>query len=255
MIPREIDELMWTIAEGTDHSAIEAFGDRYPNLREELLRRIRTVNALKSGNKSLKSAKVPTFQNTQVRPTNRNFAWASLAFAVIAMFPFGIYRSVSHSDESTTVPVTNIESKLQPNASLEPRPDRSLDPINVPNNQTEGQNKGQVPNQSQPPNFPVYPNQPSNSEKPSSALQTLKLESAPLHTALLLIGEAGHFSISIGPGMPNPIVKLDFVNMDPMDMLKELGRDYAFTPIVDGPHSILILPKKDEDESQITGNG
>ena len=72
MIPREIDELMWTIAEGTDHSAIEAFGDRYPNLREELLRRIRTVNALKSGNKSLKSAKVPTKTTTPRFSTKSN---------------------------------------------------------------------------------------------------------------------------------------------------------------------------------------
>ena len=43
--------------------------------------------------------------------------------------------------------------------------------------------------------------------------------------------------------------------MTPMDMLKDLGQQYAFTTVLDGDHAILIIPKKDEDDSQIfTGN-
>ena len=40
-----------------------------------------------------------------------------------------------------------------------------------------------------------------------------------------------------------------------MDMLKDLGKQYAFTTVLDGERAILIIPKRDEDEGQITGNG
>jgi hypothetical protein len=247
MIPREIDDLMWTIAEGTDSSAIEAFGDRYPNLREELLKRIRTVNALKSGSRLPKSAPVPTFQNTQVRPPNWRLVWATFGFAILAMFAFGIIKYSGRTAPIPEVAPVNVNPAKVPDANIQVEPIRDLNPMIVPHNQgNDSQNQAINP--------PAIVNPPQNSETITSGLKTLKLESAPLHTAILLIAEAGHFSVTIANGTPNPTVKLDFEGMEPMDMLKELGQQYAFTSVIDGQRAILIIPKKDEDEGQITDN-
>jgi hypothetical protein len=36
--------------------------------------------------------------------------------------------------------------------------------------------------------------------------------------------------------------------MTAFQMLQELGKTYAFTPLMDGERQILILPVRDEDE-------
>ena len=247
MIPREIDDLMWTIAEGTDPSAIEAFGDRYPNLREELLKRIRTVNALKSGNRLPKSTPVPTFQNTQVRPANWRLVWTTFGFTILALFAFGIVRYANHTVPNPDVTPVNVSPAKVPDANMQFEPIRGLNPMTVPNS-------GGNSSQNQATNPPTTIDPPQTPETISGGLKTLKLESAPLHTAILLIAEAGNFTVTIASGTPNPTVKLDFEGMEPMDMLKELGQQYAFTPVIDGQRAVLIIPKKDEDEGQITDN-
>jgi hypothetical protein len=249
MIPKEIDDLMWAIAEGTDQSAIEAFGDRYPNLREELLKRIRTVKALKSGNRLPKTTPVPTFKNTQVQPTNWRLVWGTFAFALIAMFSFAIYKINSPSPQVPVVSPINVEPAKIPDANIVVQPDTNTGPLPIT---PPGYNNRQEPNL---PNLPPPTvDESNNSSAIIGGVKNLKLESAPLQSAIYLIAEAGHFSVTIGPGMPNPTVKVDFEGMEPLDMLKELGQQYAFTAIVDGQRSILIIPKKDEDEGQISSD-
>lgn len=244
MIPREIDDLMWTIAEGTDHSAIEEFGDRYPNLREELLKRIRTVNALKAGNRLPRTTSVPTFQNTQVRPANWRIIWTTFGVAVLSVLAFGVYKLTVHPGPVPDIPAVNLEPVIPPDANIqfsqsnEPRPQILQPTYPQQNNSPSGQGTRNSPP-------PVV-----------GKLSTVKLESAPLHAAIMMIAEEGHWVVTIAKGTPNPTVKIDFQNMLPMDMLKELGQQYAFTPVLDGDHAILIIPKKDEDEGQIiSGNG
>jgi hypothetical protein len=88
MIPKEIDELMWTLAENNDPAAIDDFGIRYPSLREEMLKRMRTIRALKSGSRISRTTQVPTFQNTQTRPPNWRWITLSFAVAILALSAF-----------------------------------------------------------------------------------------------------------------------------------------------------------------------
>jgi hypothetical protein len=239
---------MWTIAEGTDPAAIEEFGDRYPGLREELLKRIRTIKALKSGNRIVKTSNVPTFQNPKVQPANRTLVWASLAFALIAVFSFGIYKASVRSIPQHEIKSVNVEAPKLPQANISTE-QIGINPMMVPQ-PNNNRNNNPAP-QSQVPE--TNHQMGSNSQVPNT-VKTLRLESAPLQSVILMIAESGHYNASIAPGMPNPTVKIDFVNMEPMEMLKELGDQYAFTTVMDGPRTILIIPKKDEDEGQISGN-
>lgn len=243
MIPREVDDLMWAIAEGTDSDAIEAFGDRYPALREELLKRIRTVNALKAGNRPIKAVSVPTFKNTKVQPANKNLVWVTFGFAVLAMFSFGIFRLNSNHAPLPSVQSVNLAPVKLPEANIPKAPE--VIPTQPQQNNPNGEARPYIPQNEQ--------NQPA-SEPISGGPKTLKLEATALQSAILMIGEAGHYTINIAPGMPNPPVTVNFVDMEPLAMLKELGEQYAFTAVVDGPRSFLILPKKDEDEGQIVDN-
>ena len=70
----------------------------------------------------------------------------------------------------------------------------------------------------------------------------------------MLVAESGGFKVNIAPGLPNPEVKLDYDNMTAFQMLQELGKTYAFTPLMDGERQILILPVRDEDEPSQNDN-
>lgn len=239
MIPKEIDELMWTIAEGNDPGAIEEFGNRYPNLREEMLKRMKTITALKSGNRLPRSTPVPTFQNPHVRPANWKWIGASFAVTILAVTAFGIWKSIPRASSLPTVNPVNVESATFPGDSgvvytnNEPKVKETL-PVDEPNNGT----------------LPLA--QPGSEAPKPQSLKSMKIESAPLQVAIQLIATEGQLTVTISPGLANPTIKVDFQNMAPLDMLKALGEQYAFTTILDGDHAIIIIPKKDEDEGQIT---
>ncbi len=241
MIPKEIDDLMWAIAEGTDQAAIEEFGDRYPNLREELLKRIRTIKALKSGSRLPRSITTPTFQNTQVRPANWRLIWATFSLAILSIVAFGVYRANTSSLPKPVVPPVDLSHSQLPATNIPDATQNIPQPLRVPQNNQNPQGNNQ----------PLVITKPPN---PSNGLKTMKLESATLQAAILLIAEEDHMTVTIAKGTPNPTIKIDYVNMTPMDMLKDLGQQYAFTPVLDGEHAILIIPKKDEDEGQINGD-
>jgi hypothetical protein len=245
MIPKEVDDLMWSVAEANDPTAIEEFGDRYPNYRDELLKRMRTVKALKAGSKLPRSGAVPVFRNTQVQPTNWRLIWATFGFAILALFAFGIFRLTNHEVPPTNVAPINVEAPKLPEANVAVQSNNEMRPMTVPQ-----------PNDATASNSPIGP--PTTLDEanivPQSQgnLKDVKLESAQLQAAILMIADAGHFSVTFGPGMPNPTVNLNFEKMAPMDMLRALGEQYAFTPVEDGLHSVLIIPKKDVDEDQIS---
>jgi type II secretory pathway component GspD/PulD (secretin) len=137
--------------------------------------------------------------------------------------------------EPAKIPDANISVAPQTN-SIQTAPQTNHSPIRTT------QPNGALPNAENANNQPLYTN----------GLKSMKLEAAPLHMAIQLIADSGHLTVTIASGTPNPTVKINFQDMAPLDMLKELGQQYAFTTVLDGQHAILIFPKKDEDEGQIT---
>jgi len=238
MIPREIDELMWTVAEGGDPHAISEFGDRYPNMREELLKRLKTVQALKAGKRSVKAGAVPTFRTTQTKPVNWRPIWATFAVTILAISAFGVWRINAAPTPVVNVPTINVEAPKLPESNIEV--DRGLPSPHSMNGERR----------TEPPINPPIVEPPTSVGLPIRT--SLQVESASLHTAITMIADAGKLSVTIAPGTPDPVIRVDFQDMTPMDMLKELGQQYAFDTLLDGERAIIIIPKKDEDDDQMT---
>lgn len=241
MIPKEIDELMWAVAEGNDSAAISEFGDRHPAFREELLKRIRTIQALKAGGRSTHQV-VPTFKNAEVRPISWKPLLVAAGLSILAISSFGIWRlTTPYKQPPPAVVPVNTQENHMPSANVVPNttPQIQREQPSAGNHVEPSVNPAVVPNSTSP--------LTTSPEKTS-----LQLESATLHAAITLIAEAGHMHVTIAPGTPDLTIKIDFHDMTPMEMLKNLGEQYAFTPIMDGEREILIIPKKDEEDDQMT---
>ncbi len=227
-IPPDIDELMWAIAENDTPDAVYDFEHRFPKYQQELMRRIKTVQALKAQGKTVPSREIPVFQARPITVDRKPIHWLGYAAVCIAVISTAVLAATRNQP--------TIEPKPAPvNTKRVATPDVPLLPRTNP-----------VTPQAVPPVDPAKnpPPAPKNDTKKYDAI----MEVAKLHSAIQLIGEIAHVNITIAPGLENPDVQLNFTQMTAMEMLTALGKDYAFTPIVNGEKDILILPVKDEEE-------
>lgn len=240
MIPKEIDELMWLVAESTDPTAIEDFQNRYPTYQGELIKRIRAVRALKEAGKAPVS-QPPVF----VKPASpiKPFRWwaAGVAFAALSVVAFGAWRMMPPSYDHQTSgannpgPVINTQHVRGPDQS----PNDTRTQFTNEESQSANNAMPQAPVQQKPveDEMPFYP---------EDSRTSVTLEMAPLHAAIHAIAASGNYTVTIAAGTPNPEVKVNFENMTPFEMLKQLGDEYAFVPVIDGQNAILIIPKRDD---------
>ncbi|AIE87872.1 hypothetical protein [Fimbriimonas ginsengisoli] len=229
-IPPEIDRIMWTIAEDGNHGAADEFVQRYPLYREELLRRRETVSRLKTSGKRVKSETIPKFVPTESIRT----APAPRQVAIVSALVLAALAAASYTITSLAAPPPKPEQILAPGGSspsnvapkLEPRKPES--PIAKSNPDTS---EAVVSHQTQTPEY----------LKP----QTLVLKKAALVDALRLIASQAKVRIEIAPGMPNPTIALEYRDTNAIEMLKDLGSKYGFTPFDQGDGSIVVYPAVD----------
>lgn len=238
MIPKELDELMWLVAESGDPAAIEDFQERHPVYQGELLKRIRTVRALKDAGRTLKTQPPVFVSPVKAAP---QFKWwvAAVAFGALSVVSFGAWRLMPPSYNHTPTDIGQGEQVINNSRSVAPPISQPSQTNVVPPGDQHTNNNAAPAVQTQRPteDLPVYPvDQP----------KTVTLEMAPLHTAIQAIAASGNYVVTIAPGTPNPEVKVNFENMTPFEMLKRLGDEYAFVPVIDGEYAILIIPKKDD---------
>lgn len=259
-IPPDVDELMWAIAEQDDPNAVYQFEMRYPKYAEEMLRRLKAIDALKISGKVVDrtsvTPQVPAFRNIEVAKPSYVVpaVVAGLTTVAIAAVIVVSNSRVNRLESPVAVnlnPATvnrNVDrnqssQNLNPTVSTQQIPNYNLSQNNYvvpPMNPTPS------PSYS-PPNYAD-----SNSLGMSEPKKSLILEAAPLHAAIMLVAEAGKLQVTLAPGLPNPEVKLNFENMTAKEMLDELGATYAFTVLPDGERRYLILPIKDEPEDPNT---
>jgi hypothetical protein len=233
-IPTEVDELMWGIAESGDINAVEQFHSRHPQFSDELLRRVRSMDALRKAGQEPKR-EVPVFRPKQTAPVNtRPLFWVAGLAGAIVLASLG-YAFVQNKNElPPVVKNTIVEGTVSQNFNPAP-------PITTPapNPQPVEPN---IPERSQDTNIP----NPSQVVEPNEGKTTVKLESSTLHAAIQLIAASGGYAVTIAPGLPNPDVRINYEELTPIDMLRELGKDYAFSVLPDGEKELLVLPMKDD---------
>ncbi len=227
-IPPDIDELMWAIAENDTVDAVHDFEHRFPKYQQELLRRIKAVQALRAQGKTVPSREIPVFQARPVTIDRKPIQWLGYAAVSLAVISTAVLAATRNQPTPVTKPTpVNTERK-----SLVPEM-----PVTNP---------APPITQATPPIDPAKnpPPKPADDFKKADLI----VEVSKLHAAIQLIAAAGEVTVTIAPGLENPDVQVNFTQMTAMEMLTALGRDYAFTPVIDGDKHILILPVKDDAE-------
>lgn len=236
-IPPEIDSLMWAVAENPDPATIDDFESRYPDHRYELGRRLATVRALKGSKPMETHVAYRSFRPTPTtpRPTAGRWAWvpvaAGLCIVAVAAFFGGSY--FFRQTPVKPAPPVHVETSdpfvKNDGSGVKYGPDQK-DPIQTP------QMDEPVPEET-PPNTP------------RERLYTVNLEDISLLDALQSIGLQAGLDIQIAPGFEDQKITVHYQDMTSEAMLSDMGRQYGFTPMKQGPGEYLLIPAVDNNSS------
>lgn len=239
-VPREVDQLMWLVAEDGDPKAIDEFGLRYPDLRSEMSRRLQMVRQLR-GAKQTHSliAQIPRFEAPAARSAGMpgRLAWgiAAVALAALGFASFQVSRSFLSSPKPRHIePSSSIESPLGP-VSQSQIPPRTQAPV-------------------EPTPSTVFQQPPTTKDVPVSATRvTIKESRVRLLAAIERIARLCSLQIEIAPGMPNPEIVMDYNRMTGLEMLQDMGPRFGFTALEEGSGKLLIVPVLEGESSPPEG--
>lgn len=228
-IPADLDRLMWTIAEEHDVAAIDDFGSRFPEFRTELLKRVQMVGALRGSIRKSQAVprRIPTFEprplppNPFLRPA---FAVASLV--ILAVLGFASYTLTGYltRQKAPVLPTESVHVATAPADQRQPPyppdvPDRVEQPP--------------APRQEAP--IPSY-------MRP----KTIRIDRAPLHSVIQMVGQECGLDLEIAPGLDNPDIDANYVEVAGIEMLRDMGRRFGFTVFPQGGNRALIIPAVDQ---------
>lgn len=241
-IPQEIDALMWSVAESGNPTALAEFEQRYPEHIFELGRRLTMMRELK-GAKGLKGSAgkdpsinvVPRFQP---RPQGPPPMAPAIRNTLICLGVAG-----------TLVLAYLVTLLLTPEpARVEPAPSVSSGVVKPPEVVYVNPKPNPGPTQPPPPTNQPGPQDSIAPFDPFLKPTDMEMESAPLKSVLQAVSAAGRRKLTILEGLANPDIKVSYRAKSPLEMLKDLGKLYAFTPMDQGDGSIVIVPARDENE-------
>ncbi len=233
-VPPEVDQLMWAVSENPDPGAIAEFGERYPQLRAELMHRVNMVRSLRNEVKPglQRRQELPRFQPREVAsmPNPRGLVLAGgLALAALAAASYTAYSMLKPAPHRAPI-------------SLLPREDQSQAPIVPP---VRYQNP---PTVSPPPKEAIrQPERAVEVDKVPAYLRPrdVAVKDENLTTALAMITEGTGIKLVIGPGFVDQKVSVDYRSKTTAEILKDLADQYAFSVFDEGNGTYLVLPVPD----------
>lgn len=246
-IAPDLDRLMWSIADGGDPSAVESFRNRFPELQHELAKRVSLVQSLKHAKQlHVSGGPRPSFTPRRVAhsrtiPSGRTTL--GLAFAAGAVLALAGYMGL-FSGRRTSSPITVANATVLTAKSAVPAP--FLGPVrsqsHVPQKLSAEEGianggAGQPPSSYQP---SVAPKQVPGSPP---ANQTVTMKQVPLSTALKAISKQCRIEIETAPKFPDPVIDMNYVDMDGMSILQDLGSKYSFGVVSEGIDKVLLVPQ------------
>jgi len=231
-LPREIDELMWDVAERDDSDTLDQFVERYPEFRSELAKRLQMVRGLR-GSRPVKS--MPAFEPKQ---TVRNFGPSRLTVTAVVGFVmvsvvFATFATMQYLDTKSPPPV------------IEPTPEAPI-VTNPPVTASDGGGLEARP-------FPKFDTSQEFATQYISAggtvydsLVTIESEDIGLEAAIREIVEKAGLDVTIGPGLAEKRIRLKYVEQPAISILHDLGRAFGFTPFRQGDAEVLVVPARDK---------
>lgn len=228
-IPQDIDDLMWTVAESGDAAAIEQFGERYPDFRAEMGKRLALVRQFRASRPNQEAT--PRFQRPvgSVRAPLR-WTFAPAAAILLAALGFAAYQAASYSMRPKPQPIAV--------APIETAPPVQSEPIKVESAQRDPNYRVLEPDRETP--IQVTPE-----EVPWEKPIAMKLTGVRLRDALQAIAIQGGLTLELAPGMPDVFVEMEYAGQKPMAILEDMGRSFGFTALDQGQGRVLIVPEVD----------
>ena len=228
-IPREIDELMWEVAEHNDQAMIDDFGSRYPDYRVELGKRIRIVNDFK-GSRPNSSPKqfTPAAKVRSLGPSR--LAIAGITTLVIASVGFAAFSIAYIYDQRQP-------AKSQP---LEETPNfLPSEPETVPAGENFEPRFGQVSEDDR----PII----NHSETFDPLMVSVSVEESDIMLSRLIgnISLQTGLTLMLAPGFEDVRIKARYLDSPLIYVLRDLGQTFGFTPMVQTQTSVLLVPAID----------
>lgn len=222
-IPRDLDALMWQLVEEGNLAALDDFESRFPEFKGELASRLAMVRGLRQAKPAhQRFVEIPRFvaKAPSAPPPRRGIltvgVLGGLAVVALGALTFVVLRPPAREAPKPVL--------VQPRTPEEP-----IDTNNTPAGNMDGNTGGQP-----------FPNPPQ--PIPTEVRKSLRIESAPLYDVLELIAQSFDLVIELAPDMPNPTISLDVQNKTAMEILRDLGREYKFTPLEQGKGEVLLIP-------------
>lgn len=242
-IPRDLDDLMWHLAEGESDEAVEDFNKRYPQYRREMLKRLKMVRGFKGARPETVK---PTFKpKSRVGAPPRDYKWA---WVVVGVFLIGAVAFATYSAALFVMSLNEPTVVMQP----EPEPpagavaQRNEEPVFSPTQEDV--------------EYPPYeiPAEPLAAEPaPNDALPlvpeknyflepvTLVAQGIPLHEAIRRIAAQAGLQLQFAPGVENPLVVVNYEQQTAESVLRDLGTNFGFTVIQEDTQTGYVLPNNE----------
>jgi hypothetical protein len=231
-VPREIDELMWVVAETGDPETNAQFLERYPEFASELDQRVKMVSNLRGSRPQKSPAQfIP-------RETVRSFGPSRLAVAGVAALVLG---SVTFATFAT---VQFVNSKRSQHPLVDAPQEIIFNPpsFTVPDGSSGTPIEGVTANE--PLASGTAPIQEQPPFDPYKGLITIESEDIQLSAAIQQIASSAGLEATIAPGFEDKRIKISFVNQPAIEVLNKLGTFFGFTPVKEGVVDVLIIPAK-----------
>lgn len=229
-VPKEIDELMWEIAETKDDALQTQFVLRYPGFAQELEKRKIMVSDLKGSRPNKEPALfVPSQEVRNFGPSRASVVAASVVF--IASATFAAYATVKYLNKRqinqhvapiAQVPIESIAIKKQP---LEEIPFNELPQSNaIGSLQPETQETQRI--------------------DPYLTKITVQSEKTTLTDVINEIANQAGLTITMAPGYEEKTIFILYENQPAIGVLNDLGLKYGFTVFPQGKGEVLIVPAR-----------
>lgn len=235
-LPQEIDDLMWEVAENETPELMDDFAARYPEHKQELLRRIKMVRGLKGSRPKAAKPKA-AFKPRPYQPPKVSFSpWAAAGIAA-SLIVTGVLAGFGIQSIFFSKP-PQVVAQNKPNEEIDGRDlERSTW---IPN----------PPAQVQASDSPAPPKEPEDSPgivAPMDMRITVINERARLSQILNEVAIKAGIRLQAAPGMPEMDVAVEYRDQTALAILNDLGRTCGFTPLRQTDSEALLIPTVDKE--------
>ena len=229
-LPREIDELMWAVAEDGRESTFDQFHSRYPEYSAELEKRRQMVGNLKGSRPHAEEARfVPRQQVRSFGPSR--LAVAGIAVLVLASVTLATYATMQivNGKREAPAPVDSADIIFNP-------PDFGNEPMPIQPDQAE---KPLLESDVQP------LRETPEMEDVFMGLVTVESADTSLEQAIRDMATQAGLDVTIAPGFPEKRIRISYIKKPFFTALQELGGHFGFTAFKQGSTQLLIVPAVD----------